>query len=102
MFIKVKEFFKSRTSRPGDEDLADQIRQAERLRDMVGVAYKLDLPVKLLVEVNGVNQGIMLAGTGPESEWIYNFACSQVLAKKARAKGLALEEPSVFGGVGRL
>lgn len=52
------------------------------LRDMMSVARKTGKTVMLTVEVSGLRQGVILAGGGPEVEWLYNFAAGQALALK--------------------
>lgn len=84
------------------EDLEQQIEAAEYLRDMLGVARKLDFDVILTVEVNGLRQGVLLSGRGPECEWIYQFAAAEVYSKiSRRAEGVNKDDKRTGSGWGR-
>lgn len=83
MLNKIAEFFKAKKSGTRSEDLEEQIRIAEQLRDTLGVARKVGLTVVMTIEVGNVRQGVLLAGDSAETRWLYDFACGEVFAKKA-------------------
>jgi len=73
-----------RNDRTGLEELADQVERAEFLRDLIGVARKTGRDVVMTIEVGVVRQGVIIAGNGDVSRWLYDFACSEVMCKRSR------------------
>lgn len=83
MFSGIKKLFKERADRQRRSDLDEQIENAAQLRDMLGVARKLQLPVVVIVEVQGVRQALCLPGEGKECEWLYNMAAGSFMGLHA-------------------
>lgn len=84
MFTQIKRFLSElRYHRTKEQDLQRQIELGQQLRDMLSVARKLKLTIVMTVEIGTLRQGVLLAGDGPEAEWLYNFACGEVIAKQA-------------------
>ena len=88
MFKKVRDYFAEFSQdRPGMSDVDVQIECGERLRDMLSVARKLDLPVVITVDVQGVRQGVIDVGDGKLPEFLYNFACGRLLELQTKRDG---------------
>jgi hypothetical protein len=87
MFTSIKRFFKGRgRDRTKREELLEQQRAAEHFRDVVGVAWKLDFPVFVNIQVNGVEATVCLRGREDALlETLYNFAAGQALRFQAEA-----------------
>lgn len=84
MLKKIKGFLsRCGKRRPGRPDLNREIALAQQLRDMLSVARKIDLDVVMTIEVGKLKQGVILPSDGPESEWLYNFACGHIMALQA-------------------
>jgi hypothetical protein len=87
MLKKIKRFLSDlRKGRDGDAQEARQIALAQQLRDMLSVARKLEMTVVMTIEVGKLKQGVVLAGDGPQAEWLYNFACGEVMARQAELR----------------
>lgn len=91
MFKKIVRYIANlRGVRSRSENLEQQIELGQRLRDMLGVARKLNLDVVMTIEVGNQRQGVLLPGDGPVGVWLYNFACGEILAKQARLEKLTI------------